>query len=92
MLFKDTRILERFRSALKPDTLTQVPRFWFVGAVASQWLGVMAHGRRNILHPGRREYLAGLFIQLMYTGKISHPDNTLHHRQPVAQPLLRESP
>lgn len=25
-----------------------------------------------------------LFIQLMHVGRISHPDNTLHHRQPVA--------
>ncbi|PSR33778.1 MAG: hypothetical protein C7B46_07985 [Sulfobacillus benefaciens] len=51
-----------------------------------------ARGNRNILHPGRHEYLAGLFIQLMYTGKTSHPDNTLHHRQPVALPVFRESP
>ncbi|MDE2579409.1 MAG: alkene reductase [Hyphomicrobiales bacterium] len=25
-----------------------------------------------------------LFIQLMHTGRMSHPDNTPHHRQPVA--------
>lgn len=25
-----------------------------------------------------------MFIQLMHTGRISHPDNTPHHRQPVA--------
>lgn len=25
-----------------------------------------------------------LFIQLMHVGRISHPDNTAHHRQPVA--------
>lgn len=25
-----------------------------------------------------------LFIQLMHAGRISHPDNTAHHRQPVA--------
>jgi 2,4-dienoyl-CoA reductase-like NADH-dependent reductase (Old Yellow Enzyme family) len=25
-----------------------------------------------------------IFIQLMHTGRISHPDNTPHHRQPVA--------
>lgn len=27
---------------------------------------------------------AGLFVQLMHVGRISHPDNTPHHRQPVA--------
>jgi N-ethylmaleimide reductase len=27
---------------------------------------------------------AALFIQLMHVGRISHPDNTTHHRQPVA--------
>jgi N-ethylmaleimide reductase len=27
---------------------------------------------------------ASLFIQLMHVGRISHPDNTPHHRQPVA--------
>ncbi len=27
---------------------------------------------------------AALFIQLMHAGRISHPDNTEHHRQPVA--------
>jgi N-ethylmaleimide reductase len=25
-----------------------------------------------------------IFIQLMHTGRVSHPDNTPHHRQPVA--------
>lgn len=27
---------------------------------------------------------AGVFIQLMHAGRMSHPDNTPHHRQPVA--------
>jgi N-ethylmaleimide reductase len=27
---------------------------------------------------------AHMFIQLMHTGRMSHPDNTPHHRQPVA--------
>jgi N-ethylmaleimide reductase len=25
-----------------------------------------------------------LFIQLMHVGRMSHPDNTPHHRQPIA--------
>jgi N-ethylmaleimide reductase len=27
---------------------------------------------------------AGVFVQLMHVGRMSHPDNTPHHRQPVA--------
>jgi N-ethylmaleimide reductase len=31
---------------------------------------------------------AHMFIQLMHTGRMSHPDNTPHHRQPVAPSAL----
>ena len=40
-------------------------------------------GWRNVsdaVHAGG----GALFIQLMHAGRISHPDNTPHHRQPVA--------
>ncbi|CAM5654552.1 Alkene reductase OS=Streptomyces tendae OX=1932 GN=GUR47_00365 PE=4 SV=1 [Streptomyces tendae] len=30
-----------------------------------------------------------IYIQLMHTGRISHPDNTPHHRQPVAPAAIR---
>ncbi|HEY6880392.1 MAG TPA: alkene reductase [Polyangiales bacterium] len=30
-----------------------------------------------------------LFIQLMHVGRIAHPDNTLHHRQPVAPSAVK---
>ncbi|WP_425824669.1 alkene reductase [Streptomyces fractus] len=30
-----------------------------------------------------------VFIQLMHVGRISHPDNTPHHRQPVAPSAIR---
>ena len=32
-----------------------------------------------------------MFIQLMHVGRISHPDNTPHHRQPVAPSAIRPS-
>ena len=32
-----------------------------------------------------------LFIQLMHVGRMSHPDNTPHHRQPVAPRRSRPS-
>ena len=32
---------------------------------------------------------AHLFIQLMHVGRVSHPDNTPHHRQPVAPSAIR---
>jgi N-ethylmaleimide reductase len=38
-----------------------------------------------------RVHAAGgrLFIQLMHVGRVSHPDNTPHHRQPVAPSAVR---
>jgi N-ethylmaleimide reductase len=33
-----------------------------------------------------------LFIQLMHVGRISHPDNTPHHRQPVAPSAIAPAP
>ncbi len=30
-----------------------------------------------------------LFIQLMHTGRVAHPDNTMHHRPPVAPSAVR---
>lgn len=39
------------------------------------WRGVA-----DAIHDGD----GSLFIQLMHVGRISHPDNTPHHRQPVA--------
>ncbi|WP_436955861.1 alkene reductase [Staphylococcus sp. AS1337] len=32
---------------------------------------------------------AYLFIQLMHTGRIAHPDNSIHHRQPVAPSAVK---
>lgn len=38
-----------------------------------------------------RVHAAGgrIFVQLMHVGRISHPDNTPHHRQPVAPSAIR---
>jgi 2,4-dienoyl-CoA reductase-like NADH-dependent reductase (Old Yellow Enzyme family) len=33
-----------------------------------------------------------IVVQLMHTGRIAHPDNTPHHRQPVAPSESRPSP
>jgi len=41
-------------------------------------------GWRKITHAVHAARHAHLFIQLMHAGRMAHPDNTPHHRQPVA--------
>src|SRR3954466_14319017 len=70
-----------------------------VGLIISEGTQPCEDGQGYLLTPGiyTDEHIAGwrlvsdrvhaaggrLFIQLMHAGRISHPENTPHHRQPV---------
>jgi N-ethylmaleimide reductase len=76
-----------------------------VGLIVSEGTQPSDDGQGYLLTPGiyTDEHIAGwklvtdrvhaaggrLFIQLMHAGRVSHPDNTPHHRQPVAPSAVR---
>lgn len=45
-------------------------------------------GWRNVTEAVHAGGGGAVFIQLMHAGRMSHPDNTPHHRQPVHPPLF----
>ncbi len=76
-----------------------------VGLIVSEGTQPSDDGQGYLLTPGiyTDEHIAGwrlvtdrvhaaggrMFIQLMHVGRVSHPDNTPHHRQPVAPSAVR---
>jgi N-ethylmaleimide reductase len=76
-----------------------------VGLIISEGTQPCEDGQGYLLTPGiyTDEHIAGwrlvsdrvhaaggrLFIQLMHVGRISHPENTPHHRQPVGPSAVR---
>jgi len=76
-----------------------------MGLVITEGTQPSADGQGYLLTPGcyTEEHVAGwrkvaravhaagghLFIQLMHVGRISHPENTPHHRQPVAPSAVK---
>jgi N-ethylmaleimide reductase len=75
------------------------------GLIVSEGTQPSDDGHGYLLTPGiyTEEHIAGwrlvtdrvhaaggrLFIQLMHVGRVSHPDNTRHHRQPVGPSAVR---
>jgi N-ethylmaleimide reductase len=76
-----------------------------VGLIISEGTQPSDDGQGYLLSPGiyREEHIAGwrlvtdrvhaaggrVFIQLMHAGRVAHPENTPHHRQPVAPSAVR---
>ena len=76
-----------------------------IGLVITEGTQPSADGQGYLLTPGiyTEQHIAGwrevtravsaagghVFIQLMHVGRIAHPDNTPHHRQPVAPSQIK---
>src|SRR4051812_32147325 len=76
-----------------------------IGLLITEGTQPSADGQGYLLTPGiyTDEHIAGwrevtravraagghVFIQLMHAGRIAHPDNTPHHRQPVAPSVIK---